>query len=59
MTLLTHGLASSVLTLCALILGALLWVRFAGQLDALSVGFALGVWCTWLACRIGRWWRDD
>ena len=59
MTLLQNGIASSVLTLIALILGGLLWVRFAAEWQAVVFGAALALCAGWGARAIGRWWRDD
>ena len=59
MTLLQNGLASSVLTLCVLILGGLLWARFAAEWQAVVLGAVLALCVEWGARAIGRWWRDD
>ena len=59
MTLLQNGLASSVLTLCALIAGGLLWARFAAEWQAVVLGAVLALCVEWGARAIGRWWRDD
>ncbi len=58
MTLLQNGIASSVLTLIALILGGLLWVRFAAEWQAVVFGAVLALCVEWGARRIWRWWRD-
>jgi hypothetical protein len=57
MTLLQNGIASSLLTLCVLILGALLWRTYAAQLDVLAVGWVFGVGTIVLMDRVKRWWR--
>ena len=59
MTLLTHGLASSVLTLVILLLCGLLWARFAEQWQAVVFGAVLALCVEWACRRIVRWWRDD
>ena len=59
MTLLTHGLASSVLTLVILLLCGLLWARFAAEWQAVVLGAVLALCVEWGARAIGRWWRDD
>ena len=58
MTLLQNGVASSVLTLCLLILGGLLWVRFAAEWQAVVFGAVLALCVEWACRRIVRWWRD-
>lgn len=58
MTLLQNGIASSVLTLIALILCGLLWVRFAAEWQAVVLGAVLALCAEWGARRIWRWWRD-
>ena len=59
MTLLQNGIASSILTLIALILCGLLWARFAEQWQAVVLGAVLALCVEWGARAIGRWWRDD
>jgi len=57
MTLLQNGVASSLLTLCVLIAGGLLWARFAAEWQAVVLGAVLALCVEW-ACRwIGRWWQ--
>jgi len=59
MTLLTNGLASSVLTLCVLILCGLLWAIVGAHWLVFALGALVGLMAGDVLARVERWWQND
>jgi hypothetical protein len=58
MTLLTHGVASSVLTLCLLILAALLWAIVGAHWLVFALGGLVGLIVGDVLAKVERWWQN-
>ncbi len=58
MTLLQNGIASSVLTLIALILGGLLWAIVGAHWLVFVAGALVGLIAGDVLARVERWWQN-
>lgn len=58
MTLLQNGIASSVLTLCVMILGVLLWTAVSPRWPIFVLGWVFGIGTVFLAERVKHWWYE-
>jgi hypothetical protein len=58
MTLLQNGIASSVVTLCVLVLGAMLWAMISPRWPIFVLGWVFGVGTILLTDRVKQWWHE-